>query len=64
MEAYNDMYVNGLINKFPKIIPIGIPNKFFSCSGSQNFLRNLAGITLDNKKLKKILNKNYYVFKK
>jgi len=58
------MYVNSLINKFPKIIPIGIPNKFFSCSGSQNFLRNLAGITLGNKKLKKTLNKNYYVFKK
>jgi len=63
LEAYNDMYVNGLINKFPKIIPIGIPNKFFGCSGSQNFLRNLAGITLDNKKLKKILNKNYHGFK-
>jgi len=55
IEAYNKLYFNKKIKKFPKIIPIGIPNKFLECSGDQDFLRNLAGITLNNYKLEKYL---------
>jgi transketolase len=55
IEAYNKLYFSGKIKEFPKIIPIGIPNKFLGCSGNQDFLRNLAGITLNNPELKKFL---------
>lgn len=55
IESYNDFYSRDLIKNFPKIIPIGIPNKFIGSSGSQSFLRAQAGISLSNPKLKNYL---------
>ena len=46
IESFNEMYSKGIIKKFPKIKTLGIPNKFISCSGNQDYLRKLAGITL------------------
>jgi transketolase len=46
LEAYNDLLQEGLINSFPKIRRIAIPDKFISVAGSQEHLRKLAGLTL------------------
>jgi transketolase len=47
LEAYNDLIEIGAIHKFPKIRRIGIADQFISISGSQEFLRNTAGLKLE-----------------
>jgi transketolase len=46
VEQVNDLYANGKINKFPVIIRQAIKDTFFSVSGSQQYLRDIAGIDL------------------
>lgn len=47
LEIINDIYADNKINKYPKIQRIAINDKFYSISGSQTYLRKLAGLTLD-----------------
>ncbi|MBW8327119.1 MAG: hypothetical protein K0M50_20310 [Prolixibacteraceae bacterium] len=47
LEAANDLYSNGQINKFPLIKRIAIPDQFYSVAGSQQYLREMAGIKLE-----------------
>ena len=46
IEWFSDAYAAGILDKMPKIIRIGIPNSFISFSGTQDYLRNRAGLTL------------------
>ena len=46
LEIVNDLYVSGEIISFPKIKRIAIDDRFYSISGSQDFLRKEAGLTL------------------
>ncbi len=48
IEQYNDLFAQGIIQRYPIIIRRGINNKFYSMSGSQQYLRNKAGIVLDH----------------
>jgi transketolase len=47
LEYINDLIEEKEISKSPLIKRIAIKNKFYSVSGSQQYLRNLAGITLN-----------------
>ncbi|HQA86002.1 MAG TPA: transketolase C-terminal domain-containing protein [Bacteroidales bacterium] len=46
LEYLNDFIENDEIQNIPKIRRIAIPDKFYSISGSQNFLRENAGLIL------------------
>lgn len=46
LEAFNDLYSAGALERVPRIRRIGIPNRFFEMSGTQEYLRNVAGLTL------------------
>jgi transketolase len=46
LEIFNDLFDRQEITVFPKIHRIAIPDKFYSISGSQVYLREQAGITL------------------
>lgn len=46
LEIINDLYVSGKLVSFPKIKRIAIDDKFYSISGSQDFLRKEAGLIL------------------
>jgi transketolase len=46
LEVFNDLFDKQEIDVFPKIHRIAIPDKFYSISGSQAYLREQAGITL------------------
>jgi transketolase len=46
IEQVNDLYANRLLKKYPIIIRRAIGDRFYSISGSQLYLRNLAGIVL------------------
>lgn len=48
LEIYNDLYQNRNIPTFPEIKRVAIPDKFYSISGSQDYLRALAGLKLTN----------------
>ena len=50
IEQISDLYANEDITNFPKIIRKAIDDTFYSISGSQNYLRELSGITLDHLK--------------
>jgi transketolase len=56
IEDFNELFVKNVIKRFPKIIRIGIKNNFISYGGSQEFLRKSAKLTLNQKKLKFLLN--------
>jgi transketolase len=47
IEQVNDLYANRLLKKYPIIIRRAIGNKFYSISGSQQYLREQSGITLN-----------------
>jgi transketolase len=47
IEQVNDLYANRLLKKYPVIIRRAISDRFYSISGSQSYLRQLAGIVLD-----------------
>ena len=46
LEEINELYLLGEINIYPKVRRIGIPNKFQNCAGTQEYLREMAGIML------------------
>jgi len=46
VETFSDMYDNGCIKNMPKIRRIAIPNVFISVSGTQEYLRKSAGLSL------------------
>lgn len=46
LELLNDLTEVKLIIKQPSVRRIAIPDKFYSVAGSQNYLRNLAGLEL------------------
>lgn len=46
IEVLNDLYFEGKISTYPKTKRIGIDDKFYSTSGSQQYLRELAGLVL------------------
>lgn len=47
LESLNDFIEEGIIDSVPKIKRIAIPDRFYSVAGSQQYLRNLAGIKLE-----------------
>lgn len=46
VEALSDLYNSGAISRMPKVRRIGIPNRFIGVSGSQEYLREQAQLTL------------------
>lgn len=46
MEALGDLYSERGIERMPRVRRIGIPNKFFGMSGSQDYLRTVAKLHL------------------
>jgi transketolase len=48
LEAMHDLHQQKLINFIPAIKRIAIPDSFITVAGSQEHLRKLAGINLDN----------------
>ncbi len=46
IEIISDLYCEGTVSVYPKIRRIGIDDKFYSRSGSQQYLRELAGLVL------------------
>lgn len=46
VEKINDMFADGELEKYPIIQRIAIKDKFYSISGSQQFIRDLAGLRL------------------
>ena len=46
LEQLCDIQYEGLIKYIPTIQRIAIDDKFYSLSGSQQYLRNIAGLTL------------------
>jgi len=47
LETLGDLYSNGELQRMPKLRRLAIPNSFISKSGNQEYLRSLAGLTLD-----------------
>jgi len=47
VEALSDMYAAGEIPRMPRVKRIGIPNQFLAICGTQEFLREVAGITFE-----------------
>ncbi|MES2206953.1 MAG: transketolase C-terminal domain-containing protein [Pseudomonadota bacterium] len=48
IEALSDLYSNKKLNRMPYVHRIAIPNQFLSVSGSQHYLRTIAGLTVSN----------------
>lgn len=46
VEALSDLYAAGLIDGMPRVRRVGIPNRFIGVSGSQDYLRKAAGLSL------------------
>ncbi len=46
VEALSDLYANGAIDRMPRVQRIGIPNQFIGTSGSQDYLRDMANLSL------------------
>jgi transketolase len=46
LENVNDLMDRGRIRAFPRIKRVGIPDEFIEVSGTQSYLREMAGITL------------------
>jgi transketolase len=46
VEAANDLYAQSRLTQFPKIHRIAIPNQFIGYAGTQEFLRQQAGLML------------------
>lgn len=47
VEVVNDLYCEKVVSSYPRIRRIGIGDKFYSISGSQQYLRELAGLVLE-----------------
>jgi transketolase len=48
VEILNDLYFDNKISVYPKVKRIAIGDKFYSISGSQNYLREIANLYLKN----------------
>jgi transketolase len=48
LETINDLYIEGLIKRIPRINRIAIPDKYITVAGSQDHLRKLGGLTLED----------------
>lgn len=46
IEALSDLYSERAIERMPRLRRVGIPNKFFGMSGSQDYLRTVAKLRL------------------
>lgn len=46
LEGLSDLYAGGSIARMPKVTRIGIPNRFIGVCGSQEYLRDAAGLTI------------------
>lgn len=46
LEEVNELYFLGEIKRYPKVKRIGIPNKFQHCAGTQEYLRQVSGLSL------------------
>lgn len=46
IEQLSDLYDAGQLSYFPKVHRIAIPDKFYSVCGNQQYLREVAGLTL------------------
>ena len=46
IEQLSDLYDSGILSRFPKVHRIAIPDKFYSVCGNQQYLREVAGLTL------------------
>ena len=46
IEILNDLYFDKIIPIFPRVRRMAIDDKFYSISGSQNYLREEAGLVL------------------
>lgn len=47
VEALSDLYAAGILDKMPLVERVGVRNTFISTSGTQEYLRQVAGLTLD-----------------
>lgn len=47
IEIMNDLYCDGILKTYPTIKRIAIDDRFISVSGSQQYLREQAGLSLD-----------------
>lgn len=47
VECFNDLYCDGRIPAMPAIKRIAIPNRFISYSGDQEYLREVAGLSIE-----------------
>lgn len=52
IEVISDLYSEGAVSVYPKVRRIGIDDQFYSRSGSQQYLRELAGLVLKEEFLK------------
>lgn len=46
LEALSDSVERGILQRMPRVKRIAIPDQFYSISGSQHYLRELAGLNL------------------
>lgn len=46
VEALSDLYAAGRIDRMPRVRRVGIPNSFIGVSGSQDYLRKAAGLSV------------------
>jgi transketolase len=46
VECLSDLYADGRLDQMPRVRRIGIPNLFLGVSGSQDYLRDRASLTL------------------
>lgn len=46
IEAFSDLYAVGTINRMPRVRRVAIPNVFIDVAGSQEYLRQTAGLSI------------------
>ena len=46
VEAFSDLYAKGALARMPRVRRIAIPNRFIGISGTQEYLRQAAGLDL------------------
>jgi transketolase len=46
VEGFSDLYDRGILASMPRVRRIGIPNSFIGTSGTQEYLRQAAGLSL------------------
>ncbi|MDO5896965.1 transketolase family protein [Agrobacterium sp. Azo12] len=46
VEEFSDLYAKGLLTRMPRIKRVGIADRFIGVSGTQEYLRKVAGLTI------------------